>query len=63
MVDAPDYSYSGSRVSQGQNLSFEVDYEMFRTKFWPKITFRTQVTPFVAWTEICSEIKGRFDSW
>lgn len=44
-------------------MSFEVDFEVFRTRFWPKVTTKTKLTDLVVWTEICSEIKGRHDSW
>jgi hypothetical protein len=48
---------------KGRNLSYEIDFEIFRTKFWPKVSYRTKLMPLVVWTEICSEIKGRYDSW
>ena len=47
----------------GQNLSFEVDFDIFSIRFWPKVAQQTKVAPLVAWTEICSEIKGRVDSF
>ena len=47
----------------GQNLSFEVDFDIFSIRFWPKVAQQTKIAPLVAWTEICSEIKGRVDSF
>ena len=46
-----------------QNLSFEVDFDVFSVRFWPKVAASAKVQPLVAWTEICSEIKGRVDSF
>ena len=48
---------------EGQNLSFEVDFDVFSIRFWPKVKQQSKVAPLVAWTEICSEIKGRVDSF
>ena len=43
-------------------LSFEVDYDTFSMRFWPKVNQMTKLAPLVVWTEIFSEIKGRVDS-
>ena len=48
---------------RSQNLSFEVDYNMFELRFWPRVRMMTKLNPLVIWTEICSEIKGRVDSY
>lgn len=48
---------------RSQNLSFEVDYNIFETRFWPRVRNMIKLTPLVIWTEICSEIKGRVDSY
>ena len=48
---------------RSQNLSFEVDYNIFETRFWPRARHMTKLNPLVIWTEICSEIKGRVDSY
>lgn len=48
---------------RSQNLSFEVDYNIFETRFWPRVRQKTKLSPLVIWTEICSEIKGRVDSY
>ena len=44
-------------------MSFEVTFDTFETRFWPKVTMMTNLSPLVVWTEICSEIKGRTDSY
>lgn len=44
-----------------QQLSFEVDYDLFESKFWPKIAHRRclkKLSPTLVWTEIYSVIKG-----
>ena len=44
-----------------QQLSFEVDYDVFEQKFWPKIGTRKQmkkISASLVWTEIFSTIKG-----
>ena len=48
---------------RSQNLSFEVDFSIFETRFWPRVRHLTKLSPLVIWTEICSEIKGRVDSY
>lgn len=48
---------------ESRNLSFEVDFDIFKTRFYPKVTMTTKLNPLVIWTEICSEIKGRIDSY
>lgn len=42
----------------GRQLSFEVDFEIFKNRFWPKVSSWTKVSPLVVWTEIFSVIKG-----
>ena len=42
----------------GRQLSFEVDFDIFRNRFWPKVASWTKVAPLVVWTEIYSVIKG-----
>ncbi|CDW90518.1 lupus brain antigen [Stylonychia lemnae] len=42
----------------GRTLSFEVDFETFKNRFWPKVANWTKLTPLVVWTEIFSVIKG-----
>ena len=42
-------------------MSFEVEYDVFVEKFWPKIAQRRNLKKFTAsliWTEIYSVIKG-----
>jgi hypothetical protein len=46
-----------------QNLSHEVDFDVFAQRFWPKVQQETKLSSFVVWTEIFSEIKGRAYSW
>jgi superfamily I DNA/RNA helicase len=50
-----------------QQLSFEVDYDIFESKFWPKIAHRRflkKLSPTLVWTEIYSVIKGgTYSSW
>ena len=48
---------------RSQNLSFEVDFNIFESRFWPRVRHITKLSPLVIWTEICSEIKGRVDSY
>ena len=48
---------------RGQNLSFEVDYNIFMTRFWPKVAYHTRLDSLVVWTQIFSEIKGRVNSY
>ena len=43
-------------------MSFEVDFETFRTRFWPKVNSWTKISPLVVWTEIYSIIKGNADA-
>ncbi|CDW72543.1 lupus brain antigen [Stylonychia lemnae] len=48
-----------------QQLSFEVDYDTFEQKFWPKIITRKNLkkfSPTLVWTEIYSVIKGGMQS-
>ena len=48
-----------------QTLSFEVDYDIFESKFWPKISHRRhlkKLSPTLVWTEIYSVIKGSIRS-
>jgi len=46
---------------QGKQLSFEVDYEVFRIRFWPRVAqMARQLSPLLVWTEIYSVIKGGF---
>jgi hypothetical protein len=63
MIDTSAHTFSQSFARTGQNLSFEVDFEVFRLKFWPKVGQQCKLQPLVVWTEIFSEIKGRHDSW
>eukprot|EP00347_Sterkiella_histriomuscorum_P003774 403362997 len=42
----------------GRQLSFEIDFETFKSRFWPKVAGWCKLAPLVAWTEICSVIKG-----
>ena len=48
---------------RSQNLSFEVDFNIFETRFWPRVRHMTKLSSLVIWTEITSEIKGRVDSY
>ena len=41
-----------------QMFSKEVDFEMFKTKFWNKNKGRLTISALRAWTEIYSVIKG-----
>ena len=50
-------------MKESQYLSFEVDYGIFESRFWPKVRHMTKMSPLVIWTEVCSEIKGRIDSY
>lgn len=48
-----------------QQLAYEVDYDIFETKFWPKISNRRsliKLSPTLVWTEIYSVIKGGMKS-
>lgn len=45
-----------------RTMTFEVDFDIFKTRFFPKVVMTTKLSPLVVWTEICSEIKGRVDS-
>lgn len=67
------FSYYNNRVkTQGNNfliekqqLSFEVEYDIFESKFWPKISNRRclkRLSPTLVWTEIYSVIKGGMQS-
>ena len=56
-------SVTGAALSlEGRQLSFEVDFETFRTRFWPKVASWTRVSALVVWTEIYSVIKGSAES-
>jgi tetratricopeptide (TPR) repeat protein len=43
--------------------SFEVDYKVFKEKFWPTIKKKTNYSPLVLWTEITAYIKGASNAW
>lgn len=45
-----------------RTMTFEVDFDIFKARFFPKVVMTTKLSPLVVWTEICSEIKGRVDS-
>ena len=62
LINIKDSKSSGLSL-KSRNLSFEVDFEIFKTRFWPKVIMQTKLSPLVVWTEICSEIKGRVDSY
>ena len=52
-------------IMEKQQLSYEVDFEMFESKFWPKVGNRKsmkKLSPTVVWTEIYSVIKGGLSS-
>ena len=40
-----------------------MDYNIFETRFWPRVRHMTKLSPLVIWTEVCSDIKGRVDSY
>ena len=48
---------------RSQNLSFEVEFNIFESRFWPRVRHMTKLSSLVIWTEICSNIKGRVDSY
>ena len=43
--------------------NFEVDFKVFKEKFWPRIKLRTHLSPLVIWTEINAYIKGSSIAW
>lgn len=59
MMKTPESAYMSL---QNKQLSFEVDYEAFRLRFWHKFTAKTKLEPLVVWTEIYSTIKGGSES-
>jgi hypothetical protein len=46
-----------------KQLSYEVDYDSFKNKFWPKVAPWATISALVVWTEIFSKIKGHQDAW
>ena len=46
-----------------RRLSFEVDFELFQVKFWPKVRSQSKLSPITVWTEIYSQIKGSNDAY
>ena len=48
---------------EGRQLSFEVDFETFRQRFWPKVANWSRLNPLVVWTEIYSVIKGSVECY
>ena len=52
-------------IMEHQQLSFEVDFDIFESKFWPKVGNRKnmkKISPTLVWTEIYSVIKGGLKS-
>lgn len=50
--------YEEERRKKFMSRSFEVDYKMFKDKFWPKIKMKCRHSALVLWTEITAYIKG-----
>ena len=55
--------YEQVRKRGVRNRSFEVDYQVFKEKFWPKIKTKTRLSALVVWTEITAYIKGSATSY
>ena len=51
------------REHKTKKRNFEVDFKVFKEKFWPKIKLRTNLSPLVIWTEINAYIKGSSYAW
>lgn len=46
-----------------RHRNFEVDFKVFKEKFWPKVKQKTTLSALVIWTEISAYIKGSADSY
>ena len=55
--------FEEGRKSRSTQRSFEVDFKVFKDKFWPTIKTRTHLSALVIWTEITAYIKGSATSW
>ena len=55
--------FEESRKRKSAQRSFEVDFKVFKDKFWPTIKSKTHLSPLVIWTEITAYIKGSASSW
>ncbi|OMJ83259.1 hypothetical protein SteCoe_15847 [Stentor coeruleus] len=50
--------YEEDRRKKFMSRTFEVDYKIFKDKFWPKIKMKCRHSALVLWTEITAYIKG-----
>jgi tetratricopeptide (TPR) repeat protein len=55
--------YEDERKRRSCSRVFEVDFKVFKEKFWPKIKARTHLSALVIWTEITAYIKGSSKSF
>lgn len=55
--------FEEKRKNSFRNRSFEVDFKVFKEKFWPKIKPKTKLSALVIWTEITGYIKGSASSY
>jgi tetratricopeptide (TPR) repeat protein len=55
--------FEDSRKAKAGHKSFEVDFKVFKDKFWPSIKSKTHFSALVVWTEITAYIKGSATSW
>lgn len=55
--------YEDERKRKSTSRRFEVDFKVFKDKFWPKIKMKTHFSALVIWTEITAYIKGSATSW
>jgi len=58
LVGAAHQSNSHTFCVKKKSLSYEIEFESFKSKFWPKVAPWTKLSSLVAWTEIYSKIKG-----
>ena len=55
--------FEQNRKFRSTQRSFEVDFKVFKDKFWPTIKLKTRLSALVIWTEITAYIKGSATSW
>ena len=55
--------FEKSRQRKTETRTFEVDFKIFKERFWPTVKYKTQLSPLLIWTEITAYIKGSGNSW
>jgi len=57
-----NHNLSISHSATDRYLSFEVDFEVFKLRFWPTVAPSTKLDPLTVWSEIYSVLKGHEDA-